>query len=102
MPYREATSEQNYNHRQPTHDHFLFEGLEFPALKQDLVDFATDALTLDVDTMNVVRALPDRTYTSRNDIWRAWGEAARRFGSGALNLGQPRDDIGKQATDPKA
>jgi len=52
---------------------------------------------LDVDTLNLVRALPDREFVDRNDVWRAIGEATRGFGLGLRHEGTPRDDIGKQA-----
>ena len=45
-----------------------------------------------------IRALPDREYLSQDDVWRAIGEATRKFGVGMRNIGTPRDNIGKQAT----
>ncbi len=96
MPHREVVPDEYLNHRQAEHAHFLFEGAEYPASKQDLVDFAIDA-AVDADTVNLVRSLPDRSFASRDDIWRAWSEAMRVFGGGG---GAPRDNMGKQATLP--
>jgi len=92
--HREAPREE---HRPPRgeHEHFLFEGVEFPATKQELVDFARD-LEADVRTLNLVDALPDRTYTDRNDVWRSIAEATRVM-SGAPGSGFSRDNIGLQA-----
>jgi hypothetical protein len=100
MTHRNRTRDDDLNHRQPEHSHFLFEGVEFPVTKQELVELVT-ASQPDVDLMNLVRALPDHDYGSRDEIWRAWAEAQRRFGSGARNLGAPRDNLGHQATNDR-
>ncbi|MFM2153530.1 MAG: hypothetical protein RL199_1965 [Pseudomonadota bacterium] len=97
MSHREVVPDEAFAPHQPTHNRFLFEGVAYPTDKQDLVEFATDA-AFDIDTLNLVRALPDREYLSRDDVWRAWGEACRKVGGGARNLGTPRDDIGREAT----
>ena len=97
MSHREVVPDEAFAPHQPTHHHFLFEGVTYPTDKQDLVDFATDA-ELDVDTLNLVRALPDREFFSRDDIWRAWAEAMRKVAGGARTLGRPRDDLGVAAT----
>jgi hypothetical protein len=97
MSHREVVADEAFAPHQPTHHRFLFEGVSYPTDKQDLVAFATDA-ELDVDTLNLVRALPDREYFSRDDVWRAWGEARRRAAGGARHLRSPRDDIGRGAT----
>ena len=97
MSHRNVAPDGAFQHRQNEHSHFLFEGIDYPATRQELIDFATDG-QVDPDVLNIVRALPDHSYGSRDEIWRAWSEAMRRFGSGARNLGEPRDDIGKQAT----
>jgi hypothetical protein len=85
----------------PVHQHFLFEGMDFPATKEDLVDFATEASNAasDTDTLNLIRALPDRDYLNKEDVWRAVGEATRVLANGGRKIGAPRDDIGKQITD---
>ncbi len=97
--HREVVKDEKRTPRQPLHDHFLFEGLDYPATKQELVDFATDGST-DADLLSLVRALPDRDYLSRDDVWRAWAEAVRRLGGGGRDLGTPRDDMGKEAKGP--
>lgn len=91
------TPTERFDRHAPEHQHFIFEGMEWPATREDLVNFANEA-ELDVDTLNLVRSLPDRTYDSVDDVWRSIGEASRRFGVGARGGGTPRDDIGKQAT----
>ena len=96
MSHREVVKDEKLMPRRALHDHFLFEGIDYPTTKQALVEFVTDASS-DADLLSLVRALPDRDYVSRDDVWRAWAEATRRFGGGARDLGTPRDDIGKQA-----
>jgi len=92
--HREFVPDGKLTLRTPEHQHFLFEGLEFPAGKQELVDYATDVVT-DPDTLNLVRSLPDRQYLGPDDIWRSIAEATRVM-AGGPNVGTPRDDIGKQ------
>jgi hypothetical protein len=77
------------------HEHFLFEGIDYPVTKEDLVEIATDA-AIDPQTLNLVRGLPEGTYRSRDEIWRSIGEATRVL-AGNRNVGAPRDDLGKQA-----
>jgi hypothetical protein len=98
--HREIVSDLVFNPREPEHDHFVFEGIDYPATKADLVDFIQSG-SIDPDSINLIASLPDRTFTSRDDIWRAMAEATRRFGSGGRNLGTPRDDMGKQATNTR-
>lgn len=97
MPHKDLSNRDTLFHRQAEHEHFLFEGMEFPATREQLVRYATDA-EVDVDQQNVIRSLPDRTYEDGEEVWRAMGEASRKFGIGPRHLGTPRDDIGKQAT----
>jgi len=94
--HRDVAPDRRFQRSQTEHEHFLFEGIEYPTNKEELVAFATDAIH-DTDTLNLVRALPDREYFDRDDIWRAMGEASRRFGLGHDD-GAQRDDIGKQWT----
>jgi hypothetical protein len=99
MSHREIRPGQSsYRHDNPN-EHFLFEGIDYPVTKQDLVEIAQDA-EYDQDTLNLVLSLPDQTYRSREDVWRSIGEAKRVFGGGQRDLGTPRDDLGKQATAP--
>lgn len=97
MPHKDLGRDDRFEPRQAEHEHFIFEGVEFPTTKEELVAIATDG-EVDPDRLNLIRALPDREYVSRDDVWRAIGEASRRFGVGMRNIGTPRDDIGKQAT----
>jgi hypothetical protein len=90
--HRETIPERPWPQR-VDHDHFIFEGMTFPATREDLVSFATDA-ELDRNTLNLVRSLPDRTFESTTDIWRSIGEGTRVMLGGE---GSPRDDIGKEA-----
>lgn len=98
--HRDLASDRLFEHRfvrpQTSHEHFIFEGIRYPASRDRLVSFATDS-EIDADSLNLVRALPDREYFSHNDVWRAMGEATRRFGLGRSD-GEQRDDLGKQAT----
>lgn len=97
MVHKDISSRESLFHHTPEHDHFLFEGLEFPADRERLVRFVTDAES-DADTQNLIRSLPDRVYENQDDVWRSIGEASRRFGVGGRDLGQERDDLGKQMT----
>lgn len=94
--HRDVAPDRRFMRSKTEHEHFLFEGIEYPTNKEELVEFATDALN-DPDVLNLIRALPDREYLDRDDIWRAMGEASRRFGVGRDD-GDQRDDIGKQWT----
>jgi len=80
------------------HRHFPFEGLDFPVSRDEIAGYATDA-ELGAALVNLAWSLPDRTFASRDDLWRAMGEATRRLGGGGRDLGTPRDDIGKEASD---
>jgi hypothetical protein len=97
MAHHEMFPEDRFTRHDPMKQHFIFEGLDFPVQKADLVEFVTDA-EYDQDTLNLIRALPDREYMSQDDVWRSIGEATRVFGGGGRNIGVPRDNIGKQAT----
>ncbi len=101
MSHREVVKDEKRTPRRAMHDHFLFEGIDYPTTKQALVEFVTDASS-DADLLSLVRVLPDRDYVSQDDVWRAWSEATRRLGGGARELGTPRDDIGKEATGGRA
>jgi len=97
MAHRNLTWDDDLDHRQPEHSHFLFEWVEYQASKQELVELLS-AVRTDADLMSLVRGLPDRDYGSRDEVWRAWAEAQRRFASGNRDLGRPRGDLGKEAT----
>lgn len=93
--HREVVPTERFFPHGQERTHFLFEGVTFPATHEELVEHVTDA-ELDTDTLNIVRALPRRTYESMTDVWRAFGEATRVFGLGS-RAGRSRDDIGKSA-----
>lgn len=88
--------DERFQRPKAEHEHFLFEGIRYPASRERLVSFATDSL-IDPDSLNLVRSLPDREYMDANDVWRAIGEATRRFGLWSKE-GERRDDMGKEAT----
>ena len=92
MPHREIPRDGQLNHRQPEHSHFLFEGVDYPVSRDELVELAT-ASGFDVDVQNLVRALPDRDYLSRDEIWRSLAEARRRLGMGA-RIGKETERVG--------
>ena len=94
--HKDLAPDRRFFRHRAEHEHFIFEGIEYPASREDLVEFATDA-EIDPDVLNLVRGLPDREYLDQNDVWRAIGEASRRFGIGRSD-GDQRDDIGKQHT----
>lgn len=95
--HRELPSDDLRFQKQTEHQHFIFEGIEYPVSRADLIEIAADA-EYDPDTLNLVRSLPERIFTSRDDIWRSIGEATRRLAGGGNAGGAPRDDLGKQAS----
>lgn len=97
MSHREIVSPSEFFPRGPEHNHFVLEGIEYPATREELLGYVIDA-EASAETINLFSSLPERTYTSRDDVWRSIGEATRMYGGGARDLGEPRDDIGKQAT----
>lgn len=98
--HRDLASDRLFDRRfvrpQTSHEHFMLEGITYPASRDRIVSFVSDS-ALDPDTLNLVRSLPDREYLSHDDVWRAIGEATRRLGLGRSD-GQGRDDLGKEAT----
>lgn len=100
MVHKDISFKETLFHHVPEHMHFLFEGLEFPADRQRLVRYVTDAES-DADTQNLIRALPDKVYQDQDEVWRSIGEATRRLGVGGRDVGPARDDIGKEATAPE-
>ena len=63
------------------HDHFIFEDVQFPATKQELVDVVLNA-EVDLDAINLVNALPNRTYMNRKDVWWSFDDALRSMVAG--------------------
>ena len=53
------------------------------------------------DAINFLRSLPDRIYTSPNDVLRQFGEAGARFGLFSTDV-RHRGDIGKEAVETGA
>jgi hypothetical protein len=66
--------------------------MEYPASKEDLVDYATEA-EMDTDTLNLILALPQHVYRNAGDVWRSIAEATRVMAGGE---GSSRDDLGKE------
>jgi hypothetical protein len=74
--------------------------VEYPISRDDLVTAAGEA-EAPVDVINFLRSLPDRIYTSPNDVLRQFGEASARFGMGTTDV-RHRGDIAKEAVETGA
>jgi hypothetical protein len=66
--------------------------LSYPAEKQDIIDTALD-LSSPAEVINFFQMLPDRTYESREDVMRQFGETATRFGIWLKPDGTTREDV---------
>ncbi|BDG01770.1 DUF2795 domain-containing protein [Anaeromyxobacter oryzae] len=77
----------------------LFE-VEYPISRDDLATAAGEA-DAPQDAINFLRSLPDRIYTSPNDVQREFGEASARFGMFSKDV-HHRGDIGKEAVETGA
>lgn len=71
--------------------------VEYPISRDDLATAAAEA-DAPQDAINFLRSLPDRIYTSPNDVQREFGEASARFGMFSRDV-RHRENIGKQAID---
>jgi hypothetical protein len=74
--------------------------VEYPISRDDLSEAAADA-GAPVDAINFLRALPDRIYTSPNDVMREFGEGSARFGLFSTDV-RHRGDLGKEAVETGA
>ena len=64
------------------------DSVDYPATREQLVSAAADNGAY-VDIINLLKALPQEEYQSREEVMRDLAEAARRFANGGL-----RDDDG--------
>ncbi|WP_242396050.1 DUF2795 domain-containing protein [Anaeromyxobacter oryzisoli] len=71
--------------------------VEYPISRDDLA-FAAAEADAPQDAINFLRSLPDRIYTSPNDVLREFGEASARFGMFSTQV-RHRGNIGKEATE---
>jgi hypothetical protein len=71
--------------------------VEYPISRDELAHAAAEA-GAPADAINFLRSLPDRIYTSPNDVQRQFGEASARFGMGTTDV-RHRGDIGKEAVE---
>jgi uncharacterized protein DUF2795 len=72
--------------------------VEYPISRDDLA-FAAAEADAPQDAINFLRSLPDRIYTSPDDVERQFGEASARFGMFSTDV-RHRGNIGKEATEP--
>ena len=75
--------------------------VEYPISRGDLAQAAAEN-DAPVDAINFLNSLPDRIYTSPNDVLREFGEGSARFGifTGAASGDiRHREDIGKEAVE---
>jgi hypothetical protein len=74
--------------------------VEYPISRDELVTAAGEA-EADRNVINFLRALPDRIYTSPNDVQREFSEAEARFGMNSTDV-RHRGNIGKDAVETGA
>ena len=74
--------------------------VEYPISRDELVTAAAEA-GFEVDAINFLKSLPDRTYQSPNQVLREFSEAEARFGMGTRDV-RHRGDIGKEAVETGA
>jgi hypothetical protein len=77
----------------------LFE-VEYPISRDELAEAAAGA-GASLDAINFFRSLPDRIYTSPNDVQREFGEGSARFGLFRTDV-RHRGDLGKEAVETGA
>lgn len=74
--------------------------VEYPISRDDLALAAAES-DAPADAINFLRSLPNRIYTSPNDVLRQFGEAGARFGLFSTDV-RHRGDIGKEAVETGA
>ena len=74
--------------------------VEYPISRDELATVAAEA-GAEVDTINFLRSLPDRIYTSPTDALREFGEGSARFGMFSTDV-RHRGDIGNEAVETGA
>lgn len=78
----------------------ILTAVEYPISRDDLSHAAAEA-GAPADAINFLRSLPDRIYTSPNDVMREFGEGSARFGLFSTDV-HHRGDIGKEAVETGA
>lgn len=73
--------------------------VDYPASRDDLVAAAEDS-EAPVETLNFLRALPDRIYRDPDEVLRQFAEADARAGMGLRGGIHHRGDIAKEMTEP--
>ena len=74
--------------------------VEYPITRDELSDAIAEA-GASADAINFLRALPDRTYLSPDDVLREFGEGSARFGLFTEDV-RHRDDLGREAVETGA
>jgi hypothetical protein len=78
----------------------ILSAVEYPISRDELSQAAAEAGAPE-DAINFLRSLPDRIYTSPNDVMREFGEGSARFGVFAGEV-RHRGDLGKEAVETGA
>lgn len=78
----------------------ILSAVEYPISRDELSQAAAEAGAPE-DAINFLRSLPDRIYTSPNDVMREFGEGSARFGLFSTDV-RHRGDIGKEAVETGA
>ncbi len=71
--------------------------VEYPISRDELAQAAAEA-GAPADAINFLRSLPDREYTSPNEVLREFGEGSARFGLFSTDV-RHRGDLGKEAVE---
>ena len=71
--------------------------VEYPISRDELATAAAEA-GYELDAINFLKSLPDKTYQSPSDVLREFAEADARFGMGTRDV-RHRGDIGKDAVE---
>lgn len=79
---------------------YILQQVDYPCTRDDLVRAAEDDQA-PVDTLNFLRALPDRQYQDPDEVLRQFAEADLRFAMGGRPLDVHRGNIGKDMHEPK-
>ncbi len=74
--------------------------VEYPISRDELAMAAAEA-GYELDAINFLKSLPDRTYQSPRHVLREFAEAEARFGMGTRDV-HHRGDIGKDAVETGA
>jgi len=74
--------------------------VEYPISRDDIVTAAAEA-GFELNAINFLKSLPDRTYQSPSEVLREFAEAEARFGMGTRDV-RHRGNIGKEAVETGA